>query len=381
MSGYSTSLLEKAAKEYADKAVIAEKMGNYEDAVKYYRAAAQILKRIISINPDSGLREVYVEFIRSYEKRAQLLERNLEEIAAGDRGDERQGVEVSSQELVSEPPRITFEDIVDLEEVKKAIKKAIIYPVKRPDLYVDKIGWDRGILLFGPPGNGKTMLAAAAANEIKAAFIAIDASDIMSKWLGDAEKNVRRIFETARRIARGGRPVVIVIDEVDSLMGTFSTEIGGEVRVRNQFLKEMDGLHTKGSRDMIFVIGTTNKPWALDMGFIRRFQKRIYVPSPNYEVRLALLKHYTKNLELDSDVNLEEIAKMTEGYSASDIVDIVREAYSKVVDEIFEKGSIGERPRPIRMSDFVEAVSKRKPSISSEMIRSYEEWNKKFGAI
>jgi len=381
MSSYSTSILEKAAKEYADKAVIAEKMGNYEDAVKYYRAAAQILRRIISINPDTGLREVYVEFIRSYEERAQFLERNLERIVAGDRGGERQRVEVNGQELVSEPPRITFEDIVDLEEVKKAIKKAIIYPVKRPDLYVDKIGWDRGILLFGPPGNGKTMLAAAVANEIKAAFIAVDASDIMSKWLGDAEKNVRRIFETARRIARGGKPVVIVIDEVDSLMGTFSTEIGGEVRVRNQFLKEMDGLHTKGDRDMIFVIGTTNKPWALDMGFIRRFQKRIYIPSPNYEVRLALLKHYTKNLELDSDVNLEEIAKMTEGYSASDIVDIVREAYSKVVDEIFEKGSIGERPRSIRMSDLVEAVSKRKPSISPEMIRSYEDWNKRFGAI
>jgi ATPases of the AAA+ class len=274
MSSYSTSILEKAAKEYADKAVIAEKMGNYEDAVKYYRAAAQILRRIISINPDTGLREVYVEFIRSYEERAQFLERNLERIVAGDRGGERQRVEVNGQELVSEPPRITFEDIVDLEEVKKAIKKAIIYPVKRPDLYVDKIGWDRGILLFGPPGNGKTMLAAAVANEIKAAFIAVDASDIMSKWLGDAEKNVRRIFETARRIARGGKPVVIVIDEVDSLMGTFSTEIGGEVRVRNQFLKEMDGLHTKGDRDMIFVIGTTNKPWALDMGFIRRFQKR-----------------------------------------------------------------------------------------------------------
>jgi tetratricopeptide (TPR) repeat protein len=126
MSGYSTSLLEKAAKEYADKAVIAEKMGNYEDAVKYYKAAAQILKRIISINPDSGLREVYVEFIKSYEERAQFLERNLERIAAGDRGGERQGVEVSGQELVSELPKVTLEDIVDLEEVKKAIKKAVI---------------------------------------------------------------------------------------------------------------------------------------------------------------------------------------------------------------------------------------------------------------
>ncbi|MEM0439347.1 MAG: AAA family ATPase [Sulfolobales archaeon] len=380
MSGYSTSLLERTAREYADKAVMAERTGNYEDAVKYYKAAAQILRRILSINPDTGLREAYVEFIRSYEERAAFLEKSLEKIGVAGRNAES-GSQSIDRDLVKEPPKITFEDIVDLDDVKKAIKKAIIYPVKRPDLYIDKIGWDKGVLLFGPPGNGKTMLAAAVANEIKAAFIPIDASDIMSKWLGDAEKNVRRIFDTARRIAEGGRPVIIVIDEVDSLMGVFSSEVGGEVRVRNQFLKEMDGLYSKGSREMIFVIGTTNKPWSLDIGFIRRFQKRIYVPSPNYETRLALLKHYCRNLELDPSVNLEEIAKITEGYSASDIVDIVREAYSKVVDELFEKGAIGGKPRPIQMKDLIEAVSKRKPSISQDMLRSYEEWNKRFGTL
>ncbi len=380
MSSYSTSLLERTAREYADKAVMAERTGNYEDAVKYYKAAAQILRRILSINPDTGLREAYVEFIRSYEERAAFLEKSLEKIGVAGRNAES-GSPAIERDLVKEPPRITFEDIVDLDDVKKAIKKAIIYPVKRPDLYVDKIGWDKGVLLFGPPGNGKTMLAAAVANEIKAAFIPIDASDIMSKWLGDAEKNVRRIFDTARQIAEKGRPVIIVIDEVDSLMGVFSSEVGGEVRVRNQFLKEMDGLYSKGSREMIFVIGTTNKPWSLDIGFIRRFQKRIYVPSPNYETRLALLKHYCRNLELDPDVNLEEIARITEGYSASDIVDIVREAYSKVVDELFEKGSIGGKPRPIQMKDLMDAVSKRKPSISQDMLRSYEEWNKRFGTL
>ncbi|HWQ17100.1 MAG TPA: AAA family ATPase [Sulfolobales archaeon] len=380
MSSYSTSLLERTAREYADKAVMAERTGNYEDAVKYYKAAAQILRRILSINPDTGLREAYVEFIRSYEERAAFLEKSLEKIGVAGKNMES-GSPTTERDLVKEPPRITFEDIVDLDDVKKAIKKAIIYPVKRPDLYVDKIGWDKGVLLFGPPGNGKTMLAAAVANEIKAAFIPIDASDIMSKWLGDAEKNVRRIFDTARQIAEKGRPVIIVIDEVDSLMGVFSSEVGGEVRVRNQFLKEMDGLYSKGSREMIFVIGTTNKPWSLDIGFIRRFQKRIYVPSPNYETRLALLKHYCRNLELDPDVNLEEIARITEGYSASDIVDIVREAYSKVVDELFEKGSIGGKPRPIQMKDLMDAVSKRKPSISQDMLRSYEEWNRRFGTL
>ena len=380
MGSYSSNLLEKTAKDYADRAVMAERVGNYEDAIKYYRAAAQVLRRILSINPDIGLRDAYVEFIKVYEERAIFLEKNLEKIGVSGRGSEISSPDVV-KDLVKEPPRITFEDIVDLEDVKKAIKKAIIYPVKRPELYVDKIGWDKGILLFGPPGNGKTMLAAAVANEIKAAFIPIDASDIMSKWLGDAEKNVKRIFDTSRQIAKSGRPVIIVIDEVDSLMGVFSSEVGGEVRVRNQFLKEMDGLYSKGGKEMIFVIGTTNKPWSLDIGFIRRFQKRIYVPSPNYETRLALLKHYCRNLELEPGTNLEEIARVTEGYSASDIVDIVREAYSKVVDELFEKGAMNDKPRPIQMKDFVEAISKRKPSISQDMLRSYEEWNKRFGAM
>lgn len=377
--GYSTGVLEKSAREYADKAIVAERMGNYEDAAKYYRTAAQILKKLISLNPDDSMRSTYLEFIKSYESRAAFIEKNLEKLSVGGKGVDASGQEPG--DLISEPPRITFEDIVDLEEVKKALKKAIIYPIKRPDLFLDRVGWDKGVLLYGPPGNGKTMLAAAVANEVKAAFMVADASDIMSKWLGDAEKNVRRIFSTARDVARGGRPVVIVIDEVDSLMGVFSSEVGGEVRVRNQFLKEMDGLYSKGEREMIFVVGTTNKPWALDVGFIRRFQRRIYVPSPGQEARLALFKHYTRNIDLDAGVDFEELARRTEGYSASDIVDVVREAYSKAVDELFERGSIGEKPRPLRMEDFLEAISRRRPSVSQELVKSYEEWSRRFGTL
>lgn len=377
--GYSTGLLEKSAKEYADKAIVAERMGNYEDAAKYYRMAAQILRKLVSLNPDDNMRSTYVEFIKSYEGRAAFIEKSLEKLSIGNRGSD--APEQEPGDLISEPPRITFEDIVDLEEVKRALKKAIIYPIKRPDLFLDRVGWDKGVLLYGPPGNGKTMLAAAVANEVKAAFMAVDASDIMSKWLGDAEKNVRKIFSTAREVARGGRPVIVVIDEVDSLMGVFSSEVGGEVRVRNQFLKEMDGLYSKGEKEMIFVVGTTNKPWALDVGFIRRFQRRIYVPSPGHEARLALFKHYTRNIDLDPGADFEELARRTEGYSASDIVDVVREAYSKAVDELFERGSIGEKPRPLRMEDFLEAISRRRPSVSQELVKSYEEWSRRFGAL
>ncbi|MEZ0290582.1 MAG: AAA family ATPase [Sulfolobales archaeon] len=379
MSGHSTLVLERLAREYADKAIMMERKGQYEEAVKNYRKAAEILKKILVLYHDIPMRETYIEYIKEYEKRAEFIEKNLQQIAsAGPSSPQNSSLDVD--EFVSPPPKIGFDDIVDLEEVKKVLRRAIIYPMKRPDLYPNEIGWSKGILLYGPPGNGKTMLAGAIAREINAAFIAVDAATIMSKWLGDAEKNVSKIFSKAREIwLNKGVPVVIFIDEVDSLMGVYNAEVGGEVRVRNQFLKEMDGIHTKGSSELVFVIGATNKPWVLDMAFLRRFQKRIYVPNPSKSVRVALFKHYTRSIKLDPDVDLEKLAGLTEGYSASDIKEIVRDAYELTLDEMFEKGL--SEPRPISMRDFEIVLSRRKPSVSPEMIKYFEEWSRKFGAL
>ena len=380
MTGYSTTALERLAKDYADKAVLMERRGNYEEAAKSYRKAAEILKKILAMNRDLPAREIYIEYIKEYEKRAEFIEKNLELVASqSDKGSIQRMSDSDLEDIVKPPPNITFNDIVDLEEVKKIIRRAIIFPIKRPDLYPNELGWSKGVLLFGPPGNGKTMLAGAVAREIGAAFIEVDAKDIMSKWLGDAEKNVSKIFSKARSIWNSkGVPVVIFIDEVDSLMGIHNAEVGGEVRARNQFLKEMDGIHTKGSSELIFVIGATNKPWLLDMAFLRRFQKRIYIPNPNYEVRKALLKHYTKSIKLADDVDLDQIAKLTEGFSASDIKELVRDAYENALEDLFEE-KVSE-PRPVTMSDFMNALSKRKPSVSPETIKIFEEWNNRFGA-
>lgn len=378
MSGSSTMILEKMAREYADRAIIMERRGNYEEAVKNYRKAAEILKKILTLYRDLPMRDTYIEYIKEYEKRAEFIEKNLQQILSGGGGAYQNNVEI--EDLVSPPPNISFNDIVDLEEIKKILRRAIVYPIKRPDLYPNEIGWSKGVLLYGPPGNGKTMLAGALAREINAAFIAVDAASIMSKWLGDAEKNVSKIFSKARDIwLSKGVPVIIFIDEVDSLMGVYNAEIGGEVRVRNQFLKEMDGIHTKGSSELIFVIGATNKPWVLDMAFLRRFQKRIYVPNPSKEVREALLRHYTRSLKLDPGIDFNRLAEMTEGYSASDIKEIVRDAYELTLDEMFEKET--REPRPVSMEDFEKVLSRRKPSVSQEMLRYYDEWTKKFGAL
>ncbi len=368
--------LEAIAKAYAVAAVQADKEGRYEDAVKNYRKAIEILHKIVALYPTIPLAGLYRKLIREYEARVEQLEKLKLPAASGrSRGEG----EEEEDWVVTRKPSVTFADIADLYQAKRAIIESIVYPVRRPDLF--PLGWPRGILLFGPPGCGKTMLAAAVANEVDGVFMHVDAASIMSKWLGEAEKKVKRLFEKARRVAAEGKPAIIFIDEVDALLGVYEHEVGGEVRVRNQFLKEMDGLQDKACRIHVYVIAATNKPWRLDEAFIRRFQKRIYIPPPDYQARLELFKLYTKGLKLADDVNLEELARLTEGYSGSDIKDVIMEAHLRTVRELFEKtGGEGE-PRPITMRDFLEALRNRRPSITKDMVKAYEAWYKRFGAV
>jgi SpoVK/Ycf46/Vps4 family AAA+-type ATPase len=284
--------------------------------------------------------------------------------------------------VLKEKPNVVWEQVVGLEPAKKAIKEAMVYPVERPDLF--PLGWPRGILLFGPPGCGKTLLAAAVATEIEAAFISVDAATIMSKWLGEAEQNVARLFGSARKSALNGRPSIVFIDELDSLIGIRSSEVGGETRVRNQFLKEMDGIIDKGKKIHAYVIGATNKPWALDWPFIRRFQKRILVPLPDYEARLSMLKLYTAQLKIDPNTDLNEFARLSEGFSGSDIRDICQAAHLRVIGELFESGLANNKqaqPRSILMGDFKNILEDRRPSVSLDMVASYNKWFDAFKAL
>ena len=203
----------------------------------------------------------------------------------------------------------------------------------------------------------------------------------MSKWLGEGEKNVKRLFEYARSKAKEGKPVIIFIDEVDALLGVHGSEVGGEVRVRNQFLKEMDGIQDKGSKLHVYVIAATNKPWKLDEPFIRRFQKRIYVPLPDRKTRRRMLEMYTKNLRLAPSVDLDKLTEMLEGYTGSDVADIVREAYMITVRELFEKGKIDGEPRPVEMRDFEEVLRRRRPSVDHSLLKTYDEWTERFAAV
>ncbi len=392
----ASSELEKSATNYALEAVRLDKQGSKGMAITMYQKAIETLLKLVQLYPDYGLNKVYIQRAMAYQERIRAIEGvggsfepqvseekpSTEETAATPPS-RSEAKKASFDELVlKEKPEVKWNEVVGLDLAKKAIKEAIVYPVQRPDLF--PLGWPRGILLFGPPGCGKTLLAAAVATEIDAAFYSVDAASIMSKWLGEAEQNVAKLFATVRKTAIEGRPAVVFIDELDSLIGKHTSEVGGEVRMRNQFLKEMDGVIDKGKNLHDYVIGATNKPWDLDWPFIRRFQKRILVPLPDYDARLHMFKLYTSHLTLAPDMDLYELSRMAEGFSGSDIRDVAQSAHLTVVGEFFESGRAKDKqaqPRPISMGDFRGILEARKPSVSLDMVASYGKWFEAFKAL
>ena len=391
--------LEKSATAYALDAVRLDKQGQKGRAITLYQKAIESLLQLVQLYPEYGLNKVYVQRAIAYQERIKSLQGTVSASemnqAANNDSEEGGGAATKdgngngggngkpNEELVmTERPKVNWQEVVGLDTAKKAVKEAIVYPVQRPDLF--PLGWPRGILLFGPPGCGKTLLAAAVATEIDANFYSIDAASIMSKWLGEAEQNVAKLFGSARKSATEGKPAIVFVDELDSLMGNHSNEVGGEIRVKNQFLKEMDGIADKGKALHVYVIGATNKPWDLDWAFIRRFQKRILVPLADHATRLNMLKLYSSNLQIADDVDLQELARLAEGFSGSDIRDVCQSAQLSLIGEFFESGKAMDKeakPRSLTMADFQQIFEERKPSVSLDMLSQYNRWFEAFKAL
>ncbi len=404
--------LENIASRHAAEAIKLDSQGARPHAILHYQRAVDALLKLVHLYPDYKLNKIYIERAKAYQQRIKALQEargfdnadnsnnvsngnghGRDQVSSMNKGTNNKedpataNVEILKADfddlVLKDKPNVRWDEVIGLDDAKRALRESIIYPTERPDLF--PLGWPRGILLYGPPGNGKTLLAAATASEIDGYFINVDAASMMSKWLGEAEKNVAKLFSMARRIvSKENVPVILFIDEVDSLLGTRSNEIGGEVRVKNQFLTEMDGITNKAGKLPLYVIGATNKPWSLDWPFLRRFQKRIYVGLPDYNARLQLFKYHTMQLNIDPSLKLEELAKITEGYSASDIRDICQGVQLKVVNELFESGKAYDgnaKTRSIVMSDFKEILKNRKPSVSPEMIKAYIRWTEQFKAL
>jgi SpoVK/Ycf46/Vps4 family AAA+-type ATPase len=369
--------LERLAIKAANEAIQLERQGYKSMAVAKYTRAVEILKQLCTLYPGSYQNKVYSDYIKQYEKRIGDL--GGQEIV----GPKALSVRKADSMILREKPNVEWDEVVGLEGAKNAIEDSIVYPSLRPDLF--PAGWSRGILLFGPPGCGKTLIAAATANKMNAAFYNVDAASIMSKWLGESEQNVAKLFENARLVSENGQPAIIFIDEIDSLVGIRVEEVGGEIRMRNQLMKEMDNISDKGKPLHVYVIGATNKPWSLDQPFLRRFQKRIYIPLPAFDARRKMFELYCKKLMgISSDVDLGDLAKLTEGYSGSDIRDIVQDVNSKVIREFFKTGNFRDenaKPRPVTMKDFLEVLETRKSSVSPELLKSYGAWFDRYKAL
>ncbi len=270
------------------------------------------------------------------------------------------------REVYVEIPNVKWGDIGGLEQVKQELREAVEWPIRYPEAFKRMgIKPPKGILLYGPPGCGKTLLAKAVATESEANFISVKGPEIFSKWVGESEKAIREIFRKARQAA----PCIVYFDEIDAIAPVRGLGFGDSVvteRVITQLLTEMDGIQ---GLENVVVLASTNRPDMLDPALLRpgRFDRLIYVPPPDYEARLEIFKVHTRNMPLAEDVDLQQLARMTEGYSGSDIEAVCREAGMLALRENIS----AER---VEMRHFVEALKKVYPSITEDMVKSYRAW-------
>ena len=272
------------------------------------------------------------------------------------------------REVFVEVPNQTWDNIGGLNDLKQKLIEAVDWPLSNPKIF-ERMGINppKGILLYGPPGCGKTLLARAVANESKANFISIKGPELLSKYVGESEKAIREVFRKAKMAA----PCIIFFDEFDSIApsrGRHTSDSGVSEKVLSQFLTELDGLEIK--KDIV-VIAATNRPDILDPALIRpgRIDRILLVPPPDEKSKLEILKIFTKNMPLSSDVNIEELIKDLKGYSGADIETLCREAAMIALRENI-------RARKVNNDHFKKAQEELNPTITPEMIKWFEQFGK-----
>eukprot|EP01062_Namystynia_karyoxenos_P024755 TRINITY_DN1967_c5_g1_i1.p1 TRINITY_DN1967_c5_g1~~TRINITY_DN1967_c5_g1_i1.p1 ORF type:complete len:502 (+),score=159.08 TRINITY_DN1967_c5_g1_i1:59-1564(+) len=281
-------------------------------------------------------------------------------------------------EILDRSPEVFFEDVAGLEKVKYALDEICIQPNLNPELFSGLATPSKGVLLFGPPGNGKTMLAKAVATECGATFFNISASSLTSKFHGESEKMVRALFSLAEKM----QPAVVFIDEIDSMLTSRSSgEHDATRRLKTEFLVQMDGAGSAAGR-RILLLGATNRPQELDDAVLRRLPKRVHIPLPDPVTREALVARKVKDEKHDAGLP-KLVAGMTEGYSGSDLARLCEDAAIVRIRELSRDQRLKAKPeelRPITVQDFRAALRAVRPSVDSSMLQRFAEWDKKFGA-
>lgn len=348
----TTSTLQKAI-DLVTKATEEDKAKNYEEALRLYQHAVEYFLHAIKYEAHSDKAKESIrakcmqyldraeklkEYLRSKDRHgkrpvreAQNDNKGSDSDSEGENPEKKKLQEQLMGAIMMEKPNVRWSDVAGLEGAKEALKEAVILPIKFPHLFTGKRTPWRGILLFGPPGTGKSYLAKAVATEANnSTFFSVSSSDLMSKWLGESEKLVKNLFELARQ----HKPSIIFIDEVDSLCGSRNeNESEAARRIKTEFLVQMQGVGN--SSDGILVLGATNIPWVLDSAIRRRFEKRIYIPLPEEAARAQMFRLHLGNTPHSlTDADIQELARKTDGYSGADISIIVRDALMQPVRKV-----------------------------------------------
>ncbi|KAL7299095.1 vacuolar protein sorting-associated protein 4B [Trichogramma pretiosum] len=351
----SGPILQKAI-DMVTKATEEDRNKNYEEALRLYEHSVEHFLHAIKYEAQGdrakdSIRTKCMQYLDRAEKlKTYLAKSKKKPVKAGedssksedkksDSGDSDTDSDPEKKKLqtklegaiVIEKPDVKWSDVAGLDGAKEALKEAVILPLRFPHLFTGKrIPW-KGILLFGPPGTGKSYLAKALATEANnSTFFSVSSSDLVSKWLGESEKLVKNLFELARQ----HKPSIIFIDEVDSLCSSRSdNESESARRIKTEFLVQMQGVGT--DNDGILVLGATNIPWVLDSAIRRRFEKRIYISLPEEPARVVMFKlHLGNTSHTLVDEDFKKLASMTEGYSGADISIIVRDALMQPVRQV-----------------------------------------------
>jgi len=435
----------RKAIEFVSRATELDEKKEYAEAYSYYRRALEYFMVAIKYEKNEKCKEMIRAKMKEYLSRAEKLQQFLERRqpvaeggpapkkkdkspgSDGKSGDDKSGDEEEDEEkkkrkdalgdaILREKPNVKWSDVAGLENAKEALKEAVILPVRFPHLFVGKRKPWKGILLFGPPGTGKSFLAKAVATEANSStFFSISSSALLSKWLGESEKLVKTLFD----MARAERPSIVFIDEIDSLCSARSdNESESSRRVKTEFLVQMNGVGNDA--EGILVLAATNIPWALDSAIRRRFEKRIFIGLPEAPARTTMFKiHIGNTPNTITPEQYKRLGEMTEGFSGSDISTLVRDAIMQPIRMVqtathFKRVTASSRAdpnvmdpdmlqpcspgdpgamemswmdvpgdklveMPVTFNDFVKSLRTARPTVSKDDIQRQLEWMKEFG--